>query len=271
MAKTLELNSVVTQVMRLSPLNIIIRVSPDGWEIPNFEAGQFAVLYLPGSAARCKNAQPVEKEGDPKKMIRRAYSIASSSRNKEFIEFYITLVHNGELTPRLFSLEPGDKVGMTTKFTGMFTMEKAPKDANLVLIATGTGVAPYISMLRSNALANPNRNIAVLHGATNSWDLGYSSELSLLDSTFENFTYIPTVSRPTKEIVPWGGEIGRVQQIWSSKILDKRWNIELSADNTHLFLCGNPRMIDETISILETEGFTESKGKVEGQVHAEKW
>ncbi len=76
MAKQLELNSIVTQVMRLSPLNIIIRVAPDNWEIPNFEAGQFAVLYLPGSAARCENALPEEKEVEPTKMIRRAYSIA---------------------------------------------------------------------------------------------------------------------------------------------------------------------------------------------------
>ncbi len=181
------------------------------------------------------------------------------------------MVHNGELTPRLFNLQQGDKVGMTTKFTGMFTMDKAPKDANLVLIATGTGVAPYISMLRSNALANPNRNIAVLHGAANSWDLGYSSELSLLDSTFENFTYIPTVSRPDKEIIPWGGETGRVQEIWSSKILDKKWNKDLNADNTHTFLCGNPNMIDDAISILEGEGFIENKGKIKGQIHAEKW
>ena len=147
MAKVLELNSVVTQVMRLSPTNVIIRISPEGWEIPDFEAGQFAVLYLPGSSERCVNAHPEDKEVEPTKMIRRAYSIASSSKNKEYIEFYITLVHTGELTPRLFNLKPGDKVGMTTKFTGMFTMEKAPEDANLVLIAT-TLVATMVSKLR---------------------------------------------------------------------------------------------------------------------------
>ncbi|NCO32071.1 ferredoxin--NADP reductase, partial [bacterium] len=146
MAKELELNSIVTQVMLISPINIIIRVTPMGWEIPAFEAGQFAVLYLPESAPRCTNALPEEKEINPNKMIRRAYSIASSSKNKEYIEFYITLVHSGELTPRIFALQKGDKIGMTTKFTGMFTMDKAPYDANIVLIATGTGVAPYMSM-----------------------------------------------------------------------------------------------------------------------------
>jgi ferredoxin--NADP+ reductase len=271
MAKQLELNSIVSQVVRLSPVNIIIRVSPDGWNIPNFEAGQFAVLYLPGSVPRCENAQQEDNEVDPSKMIRRAYSIASSSKNREYIEFYITLVHSGELTPRIFSLKQGDKIGMTTKFTGMFTMDKAPNDANLILVATGTGVAPYISMLRSNALANPNRKIAVLHGAQNSWDLGYSSELSLLDSTFENFTYIPVLSKPEKEIIKWSGESGRVQHIWKSKILDEKWNQKLTSDNSHVFLCGNPNMIDETIEILESEGFVEHKGKVVGQIHAEKW
>jgi len=271
MAKELELNSIVTQVMLISPINIIIRVTPMGWEIPAFEAGQFAVLYLPESAPRCTNALPEEKEINPNKMIRRAYSIASSSKNKEYIEFYITLVHSGELTPRIFALQKGDKIGMTTKFTGMFTMDKAPYDANIVLIATGTGVAPYMSMLRSTALNNPNRKVAVIHGAYNSWDLGYSSELSLLESVVSNFSYLPTVSHPQNEIIPWGGEVGFVQQVWQSKKLDTRWNQKLSSENTHVFLCGNPYMIDETIQLLESEGFVEHKGKVTGQIHAEKW
>jgi len=271
MAKQLVLNSIVTQVIKTSPINIIIRVTPDGWEIPDFEAGQFAVLYLPGSAPRCENAQPEQQEVEPSKMIRRAYSIASSSKNKEYIEFYITLVHNGELTPRIFALKPGDKIGMTSKFTGMFTMDKAPHDANLILIATGTGVAPYISMLRSSALENPNRKIAVLHGAYNSWDLGYSSELSLLQSISSNFTYIPTITDTKDEIIPWGGEVGFVQDIWKLKKLDKKWNQKLTADNSHVFLCGNPYMIDDTIAALESEGFVEHKGKVVGQIHAEKW
>lgn len=271
MAKGLELNSKVTQVIRVSPVNIIIRVSPVGWEVPEFEAGQFAVIYLPGSAPRCENSIPEQQEVDPEKMIRRAYSIASSSKNKEYIEFYITLVHDGELTPRIFALKPGDSIGLTSKFTGMFTMDKAPHDANLVLIATGTGVAPYISMLRSNALQNPNRKIAVLHGAYNTWDLGYSSELSLLDSLFPNFTYIPTITDTEKEVVKWGGEVGFVQEIWKRKKLDAAWNTKLSSENTHVFLCGNPYMIDETIQLLESEGFVEHKGKVTGQIHAEKW
>jgi ferredoxin--NADP+ reductase len=271
MAKGLELNSKVTQVLRISPVNAIIRVTPDGWEVPQFEAGQFAVLYLPGSAPRCENAIPEHQEVASDKMIRRAYSIASSSKNKEYIEFYITLVHDGELTPRIFALKPGDKIGLTTKFTGMFTMDKAPQDANLVLIATGTGVAPYISMLRSNALSNPNRSIAVLHGAYNTWDLGYSSELSLLDSLFPNFTYIPTITDTHKEVVKWGGEVGFVQEIWKRKKLDEVWNKKLTPENTHVFLCGNPYMIDETIAMLEGEGFVEHKGKVTGQIHAEKW
>jgi len=271
MAKQLELNSIVTQVMLISPFSIIIRVTPDGWEIPDFEAGQFAVLYLPESAPRCVNALPEEKEINPEKMIRRAYSIASSSKNKEYIEFYITLVHSGELTPRIFALQKGDRIGMTTKFTGMFTMDKAPFEANIVLIATGTGVAPYMSMLRSTALNNPKRNLAVIHGAYNSWDLGYSSELSLLESVVPNFSYLPTVSHPQNEIIPWGGEVGFVQQVWKSKKLEKRWNQKITPDNTHVFLCGNPYMIEETILLLESEGFIEHKGKVIGQIYAEKW
>ncbi len=266
-----ELNSIITQIIQVSPVNVIIRVVPDGWELPDFEPGQFAVLSLPGSAPRCENSLKEEKESNPNKLIRRAYSIASSSKTKEYIEFYITLVHSGALTPRLFACKVGDRVGVSTKFKGMFKMDNAPKDANLLLIATGTGVAPYISMLRSNVLNSTNRKVAVFHGAMNSWDLGYSSELTLLESFSDNFTYLPTVSHPQNEPVPWNGKTGFVQKLWLSGELEKKWGTKPTPENTHVFLCGNPNMIKEMVEILEKENFVEHRPKTPGQIHAEKW
>ncbi|MBI9073045.1 MAG: ferredoxin--NADP reductase [Melioribacteraceae bacterium] len=272
MAKApLELNCVVTQMIQISPVNVIIRVVPDDWELPDFKPGQFAVLYLPGSTSRCENSVAEENPSDPDKMIRRAYSIASSSKTKEYIEFYITLVHSGALTPRIFALKVGDKIGLTSKFTGMFTVDKAPKEANIVLVATGTGVAPYISMLRSNILSDTNRKFAVIHGAYNSWDLGYSSELTLLESIAPNFKYLPTISHPQNEPAAWHGNVGFVQKIWQTDALEKAWGEKPTPENTHVFLCGNPYMIDEMVAILENEKFVEHKPKVEGQIHVERW
>jgi len=82
---------------------MVIRVAPAGWELADFDPGQFAVLGLPPEASRCEGADDEEEAPKPGKLIRRAYSIASSSATREYIEFYITLVHSGALTPRLFA------------------------------------------------------------------------------------------------------------------------------------------------------------------------
>lgn len=265
-----ELNARVTQIMQVSPIMKIIRVVPEDWELPNFESGQFVALYLPGSASRCAEATEEHETPDPDKMIKRAYSVASSSKEKEYLEFYITLVHSGTLTPRLFNLNIGDKIGLGNRIVGMFTLSQVPENMNVVLIATGTGVAPYISMLRSDAL-KVNRKICVIHGAANSWDLGYSSELRLIESLSDNFSYIPTITEPEKEPTKWKGETRFIQDMLADRIIEKTWGERPSAENTHAFICGNPKMIDAVTEILIERGLKEHSKKSPGQIHAEKF
>ncbi len=266
-----ELNSTITQVIQISPTMRIIRVVPKDWELPAFEAGQFVSLALPGSVPRCAQATEEYKEQKPDKLVRRAYSVASSSKEKQFVEFYITLVHSGSLTPRIFNLEVGDSIEMGKRFVGMFTLEKVPAEKNIILIATGTGVAPYISMLRSDALKH-NRKIAVVHGASNSWDLGYFSELQLLQSITDNFAYIPTITEPDKEKTPWNGETSFVEDLWKNKVIEKALNgTEINSENSSVFLCGNPIMIKSMMELLEAEGYTEHKRKTPGNIHVEQF
>lgn len=115
---------------------------------------------------------PEEAPEEPGKMIKRAYSIASAGTNTAYLEFYINLVPSGALTPRLFALQPGDTVYLGSKITGMFTIDEVPAERNLLFIATGTGLAPYVSMIRTHLLANPERKLCILHGARHSWELG---------------------------------------------------------------------------------------------------
>jgi len=265
-----ELNCVVTQIIQVSPSMKIFRIAPQGWELPDFEAGQFVALYLPGSANRCNEATEEFKKSEPDKMIKRAYSIASSSKNKEFIEFYITLVRSGSLTPRLFDLQIGDKVGMGNRFVGMFTLSQVPVEKNVILIATGTGVAPYMSMLRTDALAS-GRKITVIHGAANSWDLGYKSELTLLEAVTDKFKYVPTITNPDKEPVKWNGEVDFIEQLLMKNIVEKTAGYKPTPENTSVFICGNPNMIKSTVEVLEKEGFIEHSRKTSGQIHIEKF
>lgn len=266
-----ELNSIVTHIMLVSPTMKIVRVKPDSWELPIFTAGQFISLGLPASAARIADSTPEEGVMKPEKMIRRLYSIASSSVLKEYIEFYITIVHSGALTPRIFNLKIGDRVELGKRTSGMFTLDEVPDGNNIVLIATGTGVAPYISMIRSNALQMGLQKLAVIHGAANSWDLGYSSELTLIETMSEKFTYLPTILMPEKEPAGWLGDTRLIQDIWKEGGLQKVWGLHPAADNTHVFLCGNPAMTDAMTEILVAEGFVEHTRKIAGQIHIESW
>jgi ferredoxin--NADP+ reductase len=257
--------------MEISPWLIILRVAPVGWMLPEFEPGQFAVLGLPGSAPRHPMAEPDQEPLPPDKLIRRAYSIASSSRQREYMEFYLNMVGTGILTPRLFALRIGDPLWLGPKITGMFTFDQVPPHVNVVMIATGTGLAPYISMLTTHLMCAGDRRFAVLHGARHSWDLGYRSELTNLQHICPNFTYIPTISRPAEEPFPWTGHTGYVQSLWKQGALAKIWGFQPTPEDTHLFLCGSPGMIDETVMLLADDGFCEHTKKQPGQVHVERY
>ncbi len=267
----LELNAITALRIEISPWLIILRVVPRGWALPDFEPGQFAVLGLPGSAPRHRLAESEDPPPTPDKMIRRAYSIASSSVAHEYMEFYLAMVTSGALTPRLFELRIGDPVWLGPKITGMFTFDQLPPDANVVMIATGTGLAPYMSMLSTHLLCGGPRRFAVLHGARHSWDLGYRSELLTLQHLCPNFRYVPTISRPSDEPMAWNGQTGYVQQLWKSGLLEQEWGFRPEPGNTHIFLCGSPGMIDETVAMLGQEGFCEHTKKTPGQIHVERY
>jgi ferredoxin--NADP+ reductase len=264
-----EYNSIITQIVQVSPIMKIIRVKPDKWDLPEFTAGQFVALGLYDDVPRCAEATEEFKAPTPGKLIRRAYSIASSS-TQDFVEFYITLVHSGSLTPRLFTLNIGDRLYMAPKPTGMFTLDMVNAEKNVILIATGTGVAPYMSMLRSNALKR-NANLMVIQGASNSWDLGYSSELQLLSTMFDNFSYYPTITEPQKEPAGWGGDTRWIEDIWKDDVVAKTFGFDPTPENTHVFLCGNPNMIKSMTGLLEAEGFKKHKTKDPGQIHIEEF
>ena len=264
-------NAIVAQKIEITPEIIILQVKPDGWDLPEFEAGQFAVLGLPGSAPRSEWSDPEEEETELDKLIRRAYSIASSSVAREYMEFYITVVRSGALTPRLFALEMGDRVWLGPKVTGMFTLEQAPRESDVVLVATGTGLAPYMSMLRTHLHTDQGRRFAVLHGARHSWDLGYRSELTTMQQLCPNFTYLALISRPAREPVPWSGPTGYVQDLWTTGQLNQTWEFHPEPSNTQVFLCGNPKMCEDMQALLEKEGFKEHTRKQQGEIHVERY
>lgn len=266
-----ELNAIVTHRIDLAPGLMVLRVAPDGWDLPDFKPGQYTVLGLPGSSPRCTECDPEERPPPADRLIQRAYSIASSSVAKEYMEFYITIVRSGALTPRIFELSIGDRIWLSPKCTGFFTLEEVPRDASVVLVATGTGLAPYVSMVRSQLTFEARRRIAIIHGARHSWDLGYQDELRSLARLSRALTYIPVISRPDAEPVPWRGEVGYVQDVWNRGCIEDAWGFRPGPEGTHVFLCGNPAMIESMEEILRKDGFREQTRKTPGQYHVERY
>ncbi|MEE9441045.1 MAG: ferredoxin--NADP reductase [candidate division Zixibacteria bacterium] len=265
-------NAIITQRIEVTKDLIKLRVVPDGWELPDFEPGQYVTLGMPATSPRSERADVEERPPkNPDRIIMRAYSIASSSIAREYIELYIGMVHTGSLSPRLFELKPDDNIWMSTTFRGMFTLREVPPEFNSVLIATGTGVAPYMSMIRTELSSGLKRRFAVFHGAYHSYDLGYHSELSALAAVSENFSYFPTLSHAHEEKTPWNGHEGFVQKLWTDSILEKEWGIRPTSENTHIFLCGNPYMIEEMTELLKKEGFQKHSKKNPGQIHSEQY
>jgi ferredoxin--NADP+ reductase len=268
---TTELNAAVSQRIEVTPGLIVLRVVPDGWQLPDFEPGQYAVLALPGSAPRIAISAAEEPPQPPDKLIKRAYSIASSSLLKEYMEFYITLVPSGALTPRLFALREGDRVWLSPGAKGVFTLDRVPAGKHIAFLATGTGLAPYMSMLRTSLVCGGPINFGVLHGARHSWDLGYRSELRTLERMCTNFAYVPIIDEPEQEAIEWRGEVGWVQDLWTRGVLARMWGLQPTPDDTHVFLCGNPAMIEAVTELLEGEGFKVHSRQQPGEIHVEKY
>jgi ferredoxin--NADP+ reductase len=251
---------------------MILRVAPDGWRFSEFVPGQYATLGLPGSAPRSPLAEPEAAPASAERLIRRAYSIASSPANREFLEFYLNLVPRGVLSPRLFALEIGDRLCLSPKAVGTFTFDRVPADTDVLFAANGTGLAPFVSMLATHRELAHRGRVALLHGVRHSWDLGYRAVFLAMQNLRDNFTYLPVLSRPAQEPVPWAGAVGHVQDLFApGGALDQAWGFHPGPERTHLFLCGSPVMIEEMTAILESEGFREGTPAAPGTIHAEKY
>jgi ferredoxin--NADP+ reductase len=297
-----EYNATVSSRVEVAPGLVIMRVAPDNLPF-EFKSGQYVVLGLKASAPRidesesdgatldavatgpeagsiegtpesqlavgAQSASIAAAAADPDRMIRRAYSIASESKADEYLEFYLTVVMSGELTPRLFNLKLKDRLYVGPKAVGVFTLAKAP-GKHILMIGTGTGLAPYMSMLRSELECNGPRQFVVVHGARFSWDLGYRTELTGLARHCGNFHYIPVITRP-KEDVTWKGRSGYLQNLIASGAIEEETGLALTPENFDIFLCGNPGMIETVIAWAEERGFTRDKGHDIGTLHTEEY
>jgi ferredoxin--NADP+ reductase len=222
----------------------MFRFQPEG-EF-TFKAGQYATLA-------------VEYNG---KLIQRPYSIVSSPY-EGFLEFFVELVPEGELTPRLWELKTGDFVLVRNRIVGAFIRDDKAGMRRHLMAATVTGVAPYVSMIRTQSMElargkAQEHQFAVVQGASRSWEFGtYKEELDQI-ARQGWVHYVPTVSRPWEDL-SWIGESGRVEDVL------RKYADNLGFD--HLtsvgYCCGHPQMIENVKGLLGRARFPKTQIKEE--------
>lgn len=185
------------------------------------------------------------------KLVQRPYSVASSARRiADGYELFIRLIPRGALTPLLFQMHEGDRLSIRGP-KGRFTL--APNDDRThLLVATGCGIAPFMSMLRTLRDDHTTRRIVLLHGVSYARELAYRLFLEdLAADPARACTYIPTVSRPNAaENSAWRGSVGRVEAV-----LPVLWEkLHLAARETVAYVCGNPDMTAAVKAMLNERG-----------------
>ena len=197
--------------------------------------------------------------------LHRPYSVASP--HGELLEFFIVVVDGGALTPRLWNMNEGDQLDISEKAAGSFTLEHAPAASTLWLIGTGTGLAPYIAMLRTETPWLNYRKIVVVHGARYSRDLAYQDELAHYTSRNPGqFSYVPIVSREACS----EGLSGRITTCIENGSLEDKAGIDFSKDCA-IMLCGNPDMLNDCESLFAAREITKHKAKTPGQIVIERY
>lgn len=196
--------------------------------------------------------------------VKRSYSLASAPHLPA--ELYLVVVPGGALTPHLYELGIGDRVQMSSQGSGLFTLQHVPDAREAWLVCTGTGLAPYLSMMREGEIFRRFETIVLVHAVRHGHDLSYREEIEALVDA-RGIRYLPVVSR---EDCP-GCLQGRIPALLRDGTLERRADLALAPDRSHVLLCGNPGMIADMVAALGERGMKKHRRRDPGHITFEKY
>lgn len=202
-----------------------------------------------------------------KEMIFRPYSFANPS-NDPILEFYYNVVPEGQLTPMLMRLKSGDPISIARKPAGRFTLEHIPDASDLWLLATGTGLGVFLSLLQSTSMWERFSNVVLAHSVRLGFELTHMETIRrITQDQGERFRYIPIV---TREEVPEAFN-QRLPALIQSQALEHRAGVTLAPARSHVMLCGNPLMVKDVVAVLGEKDFVLHHPSQAGQITVESY
>ena len=208
-----------------------------------FEAGQFVRIAL-------------NVEG---KRVARAFSFVNPP-DDPVLEFYGVVVPEGPLSPRLAKLNPGDALYVAHNPAGFLVLSEVPDTETLWLISTGTGSAPFLSILRTEALWRRFRNIVLVHAVRYAKELTYRELIASTPARYVSFV--------SREAAP-GALAGRIPEAIVDGRLEAAAGLALAPGTSHVMLCGNPQMLRDASATLVARGMRKHRRRAPGHITIE--
>lgn len=243
------------EVQPLTPSLFTLRTSRDpGFR---FSAGQFARLGV-RKASGC--------------IVWRAYSMVSAPHD-DFLDFFSIVVPDGEFTSELSRLQVGDELLVDKQSFGFLTLDRFPDGRDLWLLGTGTGIAPFLSILQDFEAWQRFERIILVYSARTASELAYQQLIhelparDYLEGLGSKLTYLPVV---TREQVP-GALHGRITTLIENGELERAADLQLTPEHSRIMLCGNPQMIEDTRTLLKTRDLNLALTRKPGQVAVENY
>ncbi len=216
-----------------------------------FSAGQFARLGF--------------RDGEG--YIWRAYSIVSAEY-EETLEFFVVLIEDGPMSQLFADIQAGDGILLDKTATGFLLPERFADGEDLVMLSTGSGIAPFLSMLQQPAVWQQFKRIALVHSVSFADELIFNERVAswhdhpLVEAYFPNLQFVPVLTRDTVE----GVLHARLPELLKTGSLAKKLGWDFDVKTTRFLLCGNPGMVKDTFATLLAMGFTMHRNRVPGQI-----
>jgi ferredoxin--NADP+ reductase len=221
-------------------------------EFPAFKAGQFTRLAL-------------QIDGE---LVSRPFSLVNAPDERP-LDFYFIEVPGGQLSTHLAHLKAGDEVMVAPRASGLLTLDQLPEAKHLYLLSTGTGVGPFMSIIKTALAWELFEKVILVHAVRFQSELTYQETIAEVQAQQpDNFVYVPMVSREQCDFAL----SGRIPQAIEDGRLEHWTGTEIGPQQSQVMLCGNPAMIQDTMDLLtEQRGMKKHSRRDPGQISIEKY